>query len=117
MVTAGPRYRQLASESVPNAVGLAGRLYSPDRSLDLGRRSGEVEQHMRGMFAPLSPHEEAALRKVGFGGNDPLEPAHSRRLLVLGLIEWAGASWRLTSIGRRRYQLLVQQAAGPDAAA
>jgi hypothetical protein len=69
------------------------------------------------MLAPLSPHEEAALRKAGFGGNDPLEPAHLRRLLKLDLIEPAGASWRLTSIGRRRYQLLVQQAAGPNAAA
>ena len=77
----------------------------------------EVEKHMRGMLALLSTHEEAALRKIGFGGDDPLEPAHLRRLLQLELIKPVGASWRLTSVGRRRYDLLVQQESGSNAAA
>ena len=62
---------------------------------------------MRGMLAPLSTHEEATLRKIGFGSADPLEPAHVRRLLQLELIEWAGHRWRLTVVGRQRYESLV----------
>jgi hypothetical protein len=62
---------------------------------------------MRGMLAPLSTHEEATLRKIGFGSADPLEPAHVRRLLQLELIEWAGHRWRLTVVGRQRYEGLV----------
>ena len=62
---------------------------------------------MRGMLAPLSTHEEATLRKIGFGSADLLEPAHVRRLLQLELIEWAGHRWRLTVVGRQRYEGLV----------
>jgi hypothetical protein len=62
---------------------------------------------MRGMLAPLSTHEEATLRKIGFGNSELLEPAHVRRLLQLELIEWAGHRWRLTAVGRRRYESLV----------
>ena len=62
---------------------------------------------MRGMLAPLSTHEEATLRKIGFGSADPLEPAHVRRLLQLELIEWAGHRWRLTIVGRQRNESLV----------
>ena len=62
---------------------------------------------MRSMLAPLSPHEEAALRKIGFGSTDPLEPAHVRRLLQLELIEWGGHRWQLTSVGRQRHETLV----------
>lgn len=40
----------------------------------------------------LSPLEEAALRKVGYGGEAPLLPGHARRLLQLDLVEWHG--WR-----------------------
>jgi hypothetical protein len=54
---------------------------------------------VKGMQAPLSDREEAALRKVGFGTDDTLEAAHAKRLLHLDLIEWAGCRWRLTSIG------------------
>jgi hypothetical protein len=58
---------------------------------------------VRGMLAPLSPHEEeAALRKIGFDRSDPLEEEHVRRLLQLGLIEWNGGRWRLTAMGRGR---------------
>ncbi len=62
---------------------------------------------MRGNSAPLSRFEEAALRKVGFGGNDALDHQHVRRLLQLDLIEWDGLRWTLTRVGRQRYALLV----------
>lgn len=71
---------------------------------------------MRSMLAPLSPHEEAALRKIGFGTSDPLEPEHVRRLLQLELVEWSGNGWRLTPVGRQRYEGLVVDLAGPSAA-
>ena len=71
---------------------------------------------MRGMLAPLSTHEEGALRKIGFGSEDPLEPAHVRRLLQLELVEWAGHTWRLTPVGRRRYETLVTDVVRPSAA-
>ena len=62
---------------------------------------------MRGMLARLSTHEEAALRKIGFGSDDLLEPTHVRRLLDLLLIEWVNHTWRLTAVGRQRYGTLV----------
>jgi hypothetical protein len=62
---------------------------------------------MRGMLAPLSTHEEATLRKISFGSSELLVPAHVRRLLQLELIEWAGHRWRLTIVGRQRYESLV----------
>jgi hypothetical protein len=62
---------------------------------------------MRGMLAPLTRREEAALRKIGFGSGDPLEPAHVRRLLQLELIAWNGWRWSLTETGRRRYEAIV----------
>lgn len=72
--------------------------------------------HMRGLLAPLSTHEEAALRKVGFGSADSLEPAHVRRLLQLELIERVGCAWRLTPLGRRRYDALVCETVQTSAA-
>jgi hypothetical protein len=45
---------------------------------------------MKGVLAHLSPHEETALRKVGFGSGEALELDHIRRLLQLGIIEWNG---------------------------
>jgi hypothetical protein len=71
---------------------------------------------MRGMLAPLSAHEEAALRKVGFGSGDSVEPVHLRRLLQLELVEWTGHAWRLTPVGRRRYETLVNEVVRPTAA-
>jgi len=62
---------------------------------------------MRGMLAPLSPHEEIVLRKVGFGDLGPLGPDHIRRLLQLDLIEWNGWRWTLTVTGQRRYGAMV----------
>lgn len=71
---------------------------------------------MKGLRAPLSPHEEAALRKIGFGSADPLDPQHIRRLLSLELIEWSGHQWMLTAVGRLRYAVLVVDTARPTAA-
>jgi hypothetical protein len=62
---------------------------------------------MRGLLAPLSPHEETAFRKVGFGDPAPLAPQHLRRLLQLDLIEWNGWRWALTATGQRRYVAMV----------
>ncbi|HZX87289.1 MAG TPA: hypothetical protein VFF19_27200 [Reyranella sp.] len=60
------------------------------------------------MLAPLSTHEEATLRKIGFGSSEPLEPAHVRRLLQLELIEMG---WPQLAADRRRptarYESLV----------
>ncbi|SEP47571.1 hypothetical protein SAMN02990966_06845 [Rhodospirillales bacterium URHD0017] len=62
---------------------------------------------MRGLLAPLSPHEEIALRKIGFTSGEPLEPERVRRLLQLELIDWDGLRWVLTEPGRRRCDSLV----------
>jgi hypothetical protein len=67
---------------------------------------------MNGMLAQLSPHEETALRKVGFGSGEALEPDHVRRLLQLGLIEWNGWRWSLTATGHRRYDALISADTG-----
>lgn len=71
---------------------------------------------MRGMLVALSPHEEAALRKIRFGNSGPLEPAHVRRLQQLQLIERDGETWRLTPIGRQRYENLTVDGARSSAA-
>ncbi|HET9395814.1 MAG TPA: hypothetical protein VFO36_07130 [Nitrospiraceae bacterium] len=72
---------------------------------------------MRGLLAQLSPHEENTLRRIGFGPNEALDATHLRRLLQLELIEWTGWAWCLTSVGRRRYDLLVQAPADSKSAA
>jgi hypothetical protein len=73
---------------------------------------------MRGMLAPLSPHEETTLRRIAFGGEGALEPEHIRRLLKLDLIEWSDWRWRLTSLGRQRHDALaVESTQQPKAAA
>ena len=66
---------------------------------------------MKGILAPLSPHEETALRKIAVGSDNPVDPAHARRLHQLELIENDGSSWRLTATGRRRHDLLMSSAA------
>ena len=71
---------------------------------------------MRGMLAPLSTHEEAALRKIGFGSDDPLEPSHVRHLLQLELIAWHGGRWKVTELGRRRFDSLANPASIGDGA-
>jgi hypothetical protein len=64
---------------------------------------------MKGMLAPLSPHEETALRKIAVG-DDSVDPAHARRLRQLELVEKGGWSWRLTALGARRHHLLMNAA-------
>jgi hypothetical protein len=66
---------------------------------------------MRGMLVPLSPNEEKALRRIGFGTEGELDAAHVRRLLRLDLIEWDGRRWRLTMPGRHRHDILVADGA------
>ena len=63
---------------------------------------------MRGILAPLSPHEEITLRRValGFGGSDRLSLPHVRRLQQLALIEEADGVLRLTELGLQRYAKL-----------
>lgn len=60
---------------------------------------------MRGMLAPLSPHEEITLRRValGFGRRDQLPPQHIQRLEQLALVEEADGALRLTELGLQRY--------------
>lgn len=63
---------------------------------------------MRGITAPLSPHEEITLRRValGFGGRDHLPEQHVRRLEQLALVEEADGALRLTELGLQRYATL-----------
>jgi hypothetical protein len=60
---------------------------------------------MRGILAPLSPHEEITLRRValGFGSRDRLPEQHVRRLEQLALVEEANGTLRLTELGLQRY--------------
>jgi hypothetical protein len=39
------------------------------------------------MLAPLNSHQEEALRNIGIGSAEPLDPVHVRRLLQLELID------------------------------
>jgi hypothetical protein len=59
------------------------------------------------MLAPLSPNEEATLRKIGFGAEGGLDARCVKRLLQLELIEWSGWTWRLTAVGHQRYESFV----------
>jgi len=63
---------------------------------------------MRGILAPLSPHEEITLRRValGFGVRDHLPSQHIRRLEQLALVEEADGVLRLTELGLQRYASL-----------
>ena len=63
---------------------------------------------MRGILAPLSPHEEITLRRValGFGLRDHLPTQHVQRLQQLALIEEADGTFRLTELGLQRYATL-----------
>jgi hypothetical protein len=72
---------------------------------------------MKGMLAQLSPHEETALRKIAVGSDDPVDPAHVRRLEQLELVEKDGCSWRLTALGGRRHDLLISATMAANASA
>ena len=72
---------------------------------------------MKGLLAPLSPHEETALRKIAVGSKDSLDPAHVRRLRQLELVEEHGPAWRMTPLGMRRHELLLNATGATDASA
>jgi hypothetical protein len=63
---------------------------------------------MRGILAPLSPHEEITLRRValGFGARDRLPAPHVERLVNLALVEEVDGALRLTELGLQRYASL-----------
>lgn len=62
----------------------------------------------KGLDAPLSPHEEATLRRVANGITtiEHLTPGHVRRLKHLALVEDAGGRLKLTTIGLQRCAVL-----------
>jgi hypothetical protein len=63
----------------------------------------------RGLLAQLSAHEEITLRRIALGGGgERLDEAHLRRLEHLVLIERHGGAWRLTPLGRQRYDSLAK---------
>jgi len=63
---------------------------------------------MRGILAPLSPHEEITLRRValGFGRPDHLPLQHVQRLQQLALVQDVDGTLRLTELGLQRYASL-----------
>ncbi|CAN5886683.1 hypothetical protein BH11PSE3_BH11PSE3_04390 [soil metagenome] len=63
---------------------------------------------MRGMLAPLSPHEEITLRRIalGFGERDRLSPRYIERLEQLQLIEEVEGVLQPTEVGLQRYAKL-----------
>ncbi len=69
----------------------------------------------RSLDAPLSPHEETALRRVALGAARPADvaPRDLMRLRTLELVEDADGLLRLTSVGRQRYGLLSRPGAAP----
>ena len=60
---------------------------------------------MRGILAPLSPHEEITLRRValGFGARAKLPEQHVARLEQLELVAQVDGVLRLTELGLQRY--------------
>src|SRR5260370_34631313 len=62
----------------------------------------------RCLVAPLSPHEEAPLRRVANGITKVkhLAPRHVGRLKHLALVEDDGGRLKLTTIGLKRYAAL-----------
>ena len=62
----------------------------------------------RSLDAPLSPHEEATLRRVANGITKVkhLAPGHVRRLKHLALVEEDGRRLKLTTIGLQRFAAL-----------
>ena len=77
----------------------------------------ELEVPMeRGLLAPLSPNEHAALRRVADGISKPkhLRPSSVARLKRLALVEENEGRIRLTALGRER--CLADARPGPGAA-
>jgi hypothetical protein len=65
---------------------------------------------MRGLLAPLSPNEEVALRRVAMGSTK-LPAQHLKHLEQLKLIEAHKGGYRLTPLGRQRYNRLPRPVA------
>ena len=63
---------------------------------------------VRGLLAPLSPHEEVTLRRVALGiaQLSDLPAQDVERLKALLLVEEHGAGLRLTPVGKKRYLAL-----------
>lgn len=55
---------------------------------------------------PLSPSEEATLRRIALDAVVAHPAEHIRRLASLKLIEANGQTWKLTPLGRQRYDVL-----------
>ena len=66
---------------------------------------------MRGLLAPLSAHEEVTLRRIAMGTSQKLPAQHLKRLEQLKLIVSNGGCYRLTPLGRQRYNGLPRAAA------
>jgi Mn-dependent DtxR family transcriptional regulator len=67
---------------------------------------------MRGLLAPLSADEEVTLRQVAMGSTQKLPALHLKRLEQLKLIvSERGGGYRLTPLGRQRYNGLPRAAA------
>jgi CheY-like chemotaxis protein len=62
---------------------------------------------VRAILIPLSATEEIALRKIHFGSTS-ISPNLTVRLKELALIERAAGGWRLTPLGKRRYDELAE---------
>lgn len=63
---------------------------------------------MKGLLAPLSSNEEVTLRRVAMGtlSQHELPEAHLKHLEHLKLIEANRGGYRLTPLGRQRYNAL-----------
>lgn len=73
----------------------------------------------RSLNAPLSPHEEVALRRValGMGPRDVLSARAVARLKSLELIEVSESGVRLTPVGQQRYSALLGVSPAANSAA
>jgi hypothetical protein len=78
----------------------------------------ELEVPMeRGLLVPLSPNEQAALRRVAGGISKPkhLRPNSVARLMRLALVEESEGRIRLTALGRERCRADARPNAGAPA--
>jgi hypothetical protein len=72
----------------------------------------------RGIRAPLSPNEEATLRRVaqGIATRDEVRAADLAHLIHLLLVEEIDGRLTLSALGRQRYQLLPKAPGAADLA-
>jgi hypothetical protein len=71
----------------------------------------------RGLLAPLSPNEHAALRRVAGGISKPkhLRPSSVARLKRLALVEENEGRIRLTALGKERWEADSRPGTGAEA--